>query len=100
MTNQPITPGMNSFCSDEMANRSCIMPMAPRASQYGIAPEFVKKRLAEYPEMKSLTVKELFPDSPDVIYPGGEGIAGVRSAAEKALEKIDMVTTTGRGSGP
>ena len=59
MTNKPITPGTNSFCSDEMADRGCIMPMAPRASQYGIAPEFVKKRLAEYPEMTSLTVKEL-----------------------------------------
>ena len=66
------------------------MPMAPRASQYGIAPELVRNRFAEYPEMTSLTVKELFPDSPDVIYPGEEGIAGVRSAAEKALEKIDM----------
>ena len=66
------------------------MPMAPRASQYGIAPELVRNRFAEYPEMTSLTVKELFPDSPDVIYPGEGGIAGVRSAAEKALEKIDM----------
>ena len=90
MTNKPITPGTNSFCSDEMAGRSCIMPMAPRASQYGIAPELVRNRFAEYPEMTSLTVKELFPDSPDVIYPGGGGIAGIRSAAEKALEKIDM----------
>lgn len=90
MTNKPITPGTNSFCRDEMASRSCIMPMAPRASQYGIAPELVRNRFAEYPEMTSLTVKELFPDSPDVIYPGEGGIAGVRSAAEKALEKIDM----------
>ena len=90
MTNKPITPGTSPFCSDEMAGRSCIMPMAPRASQYGIAPEFVKKRLAEYPEMTSLTVKELFPDSPDVIYPGDGGMAGVRSDAEKVLAKVDM----------
>ena len=73
MTNKPITPGTNSFCRDEMASRSCIMPMAPRASQYGIAPELVRNRFAEYPEMTSLTVKELFPDSPDVIYPGEGG---------------------------
>ena len=66
------------------------MPMAPRASQYGMAPELVKKRLAEYPEMTSLTVKELFPDSPDVIYPGDRGIEGVRNDAEKALANVDM----------
>jgi hypothetical protein len=90
MTNKPITPGTSAFCSDEMASRSCIMPMAPRASQYGMAPELVKKRLAEYPEMTSLTVKELFPDSPDVIYPGDRGIEGVRNDAEKALANVDM----------
>jgi len=90
MTRQPITPGNNTFCSNETPRRSSIMPMAPRASQYGIAPELVKKRLAEYPEMTSLMVKDLFDDTPAVIYPGEGGLEAVRAAAEKALAGVDM----------
>ena len=90
MTRQPITPGNNAFCSDETPLRACITPMGPRASQYGIEPELVKKRMAEYPEMTSLLVKDLFPDSPEVIYPCSEGLAAVRKAAEAALAKVDM----------
>jgi hypothetical protein len=70
--------------------RACIKPMAPRASQYGIAPELVTKRLADYPQMTSLLVKELFPDSPAVIYPSEAGLAAVRKAAEEALNRVDM----------
>ena len=88
MTNKPITPGTNSFCRDEMASRSCIMPMAPRASQYGIAPELVRNRFAEYPEMTSLTVKELFPDSPDVIYPGEGGLQGCAAQRKRHWRKL------------
>jgi hypothetical protein len=64
--------------------------MLPRASQYGIAPELVTKRLAEYPEMTSLLVKDLFSDTPAVIYPSEAGIAAVRKAAEEALSRVDM----------
>ena len=60
-----------------------ITPMAPRASQYGIAPELVTKRLAEYPEMTSLLMKDLFTDTPAVIYPSKAGMAAVRRAAER-----------------
>ena len=49
-----------------------IMPIAPRPSQYGIEPALVKRRVAEMPGMVSLKLKELFPDLPDVIYPGPE----------------------------
>lgn len=70
--------------------RPAITPMAPRASQYGIAPELVTKRMAEYPEMTSLLVKDLFADTPAVIYPGAGGIGAVRKAAEEALAKVDM----------
>lgn len=70
--------------------RPAITPMAPRASQYGIAPELVTKRMAEYPEMTSLLVKDLFADTPAVIYPGEGGIGAVRQAAEAALAKVDM----------
>ena len=76
--------------SERMSKRNPITPMLPRASQYGIAPELVKKRLAEYPEMTSLLVKDLFSDTPAVIYPSEAGIAAVRKAAEEALSRIDM----------
>ena len=53
-----------------------IMPIAPRPSQYGIEPALVKRRVAEMPGMVSLKLKELFPDLPDVIYPGAGRRAG------------------------
>lgn len=43
--------------------RPAITPLAPRTSQYGIAPELVKKRLADYPEMTSLMISDLFSDA-------------------------------------
>ncbi|WP_366924353.1 hypothetical protein MFMK1_001323 [Metallumcola ferriviriculae] len=67
-----------------------ITPMKPRVSQYGVDPKYVTKRMAEYPEMTSLMLKDLFPDTPDVIYPSDKGTASVREAAEKALENVDM----------
>lgn len=70
--------------------KPAMTPLAPRASQYGVAPEFVKKRMAEYPEMTSLLLSELFPDTPKVIYPGEGGIPAVRKAAEEALKNVDM----------
>jgi hypothetical protein len=76
--------------SERMSKRNPITPMLPRASQYGIAPELVKKRLAEYPEMTSLLVKDLFSDTPAVIYPSEAGIAAVHEAAEEALSRVDM----------
>ena len=70
--------------------RPPIKPMPPRASQYGIAPELVKKRADDLPGMTSLLVSDLFPDSPKVIFPGEDGIRAVRAATEAALEKVDM----------
>ena len=90
MKNQSIVPGTNAFCSSETPMRSCIMPMPPRASQYGIAPDLVKKRLAEYPEMTSLMIKDLFADTPAVIYPAEDGLAVVRQKAAEALAGVDM----------
>ncbi|NPV70597.1 MAG: hypothetical protein HPY55_08140 [Firmicutes bacterium] len=70
--------------------RPPIKPMPPRKSQYGIAPELVKKRVADMPGITSLLVSELFPDSPKVVFPGDRGIEAVRAATEAALEKVDM----------
>lgn len=70
--------------------RKAITPISPKTSQYGIDPSLVKTRVAELPGMTSVYLKELFPDLPDVIFPGEKGIAGVRKAAEEALMKVDM----------
>ena len=70
--------------------RPLIPPIPPRKSQYGIDPSLVKKRVCELPGMTSVLLKDLFPDLPEVIYPGGEGVAAVRRATEEALRKVDM----------
>ncbi|GAW91023.1 hypothetical protein [Calderihabitans maritimus] len=70
--------------------RAPITPIPPRESQYGIDPSLVKTRVSELPGMTSVLLKELFPDLPEVIYPGEQGIAAVRKAAEEALRKVDM----------
>ncbi|HHY70835.1 MAG TPA: hypothetical protein GX519_04085, partial [Thermoanaerobacterales bacterium] len=67
-----------------------IKPIPPRESQYGIAPSLVKKRVSELPGMTSVSLKELFPDLPEVIFPNEEGVAVIRKATEKALQNVDM----------
>jgi hypothetical protein len=70
--------------------RKPIRPVLPRASQYGISPELVTKRLADRLEITSVLVPELFPETPPVIYPGEGGIWAVREATIQALDQIDM----------
>ena len=70
--------------------RNPIPPIKPRVSQYGIDPKHVKKRMSEFPGITSLMVKDLFADTPDVIYPGEGGIEAVRTAAREALANVDM----------
>ncbi len=70
--------------------RKPIPPIKPRNSQYGIKPELVAKRISECPGITSLMLKDLFEDTPDVIFPGDKGIDAVRQAALKALENVDM----------
>jgi hypothetical protein len=57
---------------------------------YGIDPSLVKTRVSELPGMTSVTLRELFPDLPPVIFPGDEGIAAVRRRTEEALKNVDM----------
>lgn len=70
--------------------RPPIQPINPRPSQYGIPPELVKKRGVDLPDITSVTLTELFPDLPPVIFPGPGGVAAVRAATEAALESVDM----------
>lgn len=70
--------------------RKPIVPLEARKSQYGIKPESVKKRMYQYDNMTSLMIKDLFEDTPDVIYPSEKGPGVVKDAAYKALEGVDM----------
>lgn len=70
--------------------RPPITPIAPRPSQYGIDPSLVKTRVCELPGMTSVTLRELFPDLPAVIFPSDEGISAVRRHTEQALSNVDM----------
>lgn len=70
--------------------RKPIPPAKPKKSQYGIDPNLLKKRMAELPGITSVTVKELFPDTPDVIYPSEAGKEAIREATIKSLENVDM----------
>lgn len=68
-----------------------IIPIPPKPSQYGIDPKLVKTRVAELPGMCSLDLKELFPELPPVIYPGGEGaLDRLYDAAMEEMRKLDM----------
>lgn len=70
--------------------RAIIKPLSPRVSQYGIDPSLVKSRAADLPGMTSILIKDLFPDSPEVIYPGEEGPDIVRVKTVEALQHVDM----------
>src|SRR5512140_3721995 len=70
--------------------RPPIVPMPPRKSQYGIDPSLVRRRVSELPGITSVSLKELFPELPDVIVPGPNGVAAVRAAAEASLARVDM----------
>lgn len=68
-----------------------IMPIAAKPSQYGVDPGLVKKRVAEMPGMCSLKLNELFPELPDVIYPGGsDALDKLYKLACNELRKVDM----------
>ena len=70
--------------------RDPIPPIKPRVSQYGIDPKLVEKRVSECPGMTSLLLKDLFPDTPEVVFPSEKGIDAVREAAREALAHVDM----------
>ncbi len=66
-----------------------VPPLPPIPSPYGVAPEYVKKRAADLPNMASINIGELFTWLPKPIYPPPDP-RNVRKAAEEALEKVDM----------
>jgi hypothetical protein len=82
---------MQDVKEEKIMMHKSIIPIAAKQSQYGVDPSLVKKRVAEMPGMVSLMLKDLFPDLPDIIFPGGDdALKNVRQAAEAALMKVDM----------
>ncbi|MCX5803736.1 MAG: hypothetical protein NTU69_09460 [Proteobacteria bacterium] len=67
-----------------------IQPAGLRKSQYGVDPALVKKRGAELPGVVSVLITDLFPDLPQTIYPGKEGVSAIRQETESALAKVDL----------
>ncbi len=68
-----------------------IKPIEPKSSQYGIDPAHVAQRAADLPNMVSIMLRDLFPDLPDVIYPGGDNaLDNLKTAAEETLRQVDM----------
>lgn len=67
-----------------------IYPIPPRPSQYGVEIAEVTKRMYQLPDIVSLTLEELFPDMPSVVFPSTEGIQTVRRAAKQALAGVNL----------
>lgn len=67
-----------------------IAPAEPRKSQYGIDPRYVTKRAAELEGMTNVSLRDLIPDFPTVIYPDGQRENTIREYTEKALSGIDF----------
>ncbi len=67
-----------------------IPPALPRKSQYGVDPKYITRRGAELEGMTSVSLKELVPDMPPVIYPDGKGEGIIREQTEAALAKVDF----------
>ncbi|MBI4454919.1 MAG: hypothetical protein HY644_03365 [Acidobacteria bacterium] len=67
-----------------------IPPRTPLASMYGIDPALLKKRGADLPGICSLRVTDVFPDQPEVIYPGEKGIAAIREETERMMARVDL----------
>lgn len=67
-----------------------IAPMAPRESQYGIEPQYVRKRASQLKGMTSIALRDLISDFPPVIYPNGREEDIIRENTEAALSEIDF----------
>ena len=68
-----------------------IKPIEPKPSQYGLDPSSVMSRISELPGMVSVQLKEIFPDLPEVLYPGDDGaLDHLYEVTKNELRKLDM----------
>ncbi|MEJ2715908.1 MAG: hypothetical protein P8182_02025 [Deltaproteobacteria bacterium] len=71
-------------------SRDTLPPAPPRESQYGVDPKYVTMRGAELDGMTSVSLRELVPDMPEVIFPSQKGVSAVRKATEETLTGVDL----------
>ena len=64
-----------------------IKPPFIRKSKYGPT---VRDRAFDLPEIESLNIRDLFPDTPETIYREGGDISVIRKATAEALKKVNM----------
>jgi len=64
-------------------------PLPPRISAYGVKPEYIQKRGFQLPNMVFVRIKDLFPDTPGVIWPPSNPKL-IRETTIRALQDIDM----------
>jgi hypothetical protein len=67
-----------------------LKPADPARSQYTIEPDLLKMRAADLPGMTSISFRELIPGIPAPLFPGDQGIEGIRKAARESLDRIDL----------
>lgn len=71
-------------------HRPPLEPLPPSPSQYGIGTE-VRMRARDLPDIGSVLNVELFPERLfPVIFPGEQGLNGIREATKASLENVDM----------
>lgn len=66
-----------------------LAPMPPPKSAYGVEPKYITKRAYQLLGMVFLSMKDLFPDMPDVIWPPAN-TKGVEEATREALAGVNM----------
>jgi hypothetical protein len=67
-----------------------LKPADPARSQYTIEQGLLKMRGTDLSEMTSVSFRELLPSIPPPLFPGDQGIDGIRKAARESLARIDM----------
>jgi len=75
-------------------SNNALAPAPTRVSQYGVDPACIVKRGAELKDIVGVPLTDLITGLPPVIFPGSDGVAVIRKAAEDALAKVDMSKIT------
>ena len=70
--------------------KSTLKPADPVISRYTIKPELLKMRGADLPGMTCVSIKDLFPTIPPLLYPGSRGTGDLRRAIKRSLSRMDL----------
>jgi len=69
--------------------KSPLAPIPPRESVYGVEPKYITKRAFKLPGMVFVSMKDLFPDMPNVIWPP-RSPERIEEETIKAMNGVDM----------